>query len=145
MSNTSVIPLPVTAMSYSLTELQLAMMKVMWERGETSVTDLHDALRAERKIAQSTVATLLARMEKKGLVTHRQEGRQYLYSALVSEGQVRRSVVAEVSGLFGRLFEGDVAEMVSHLLRESDVERDDLDRLKQMIAQREAEMNRGES
>ncbi|HYR10580.1 MAG TPA: BlaI/MecI/CopY family transcriptional regulator [Longimicrobium sp.] len=130
-------------MSYSLTELQLAIMKVMWERGETSVLDLHDALRAERKIAQSTVATLLTRMEKKGLVTHRQDGRQYLYRALVSEGSVRRSVVAEVSGLFGRLFEGDVTEMVSHLLRQSDVEADDLARLRQMIQQREAELKGG--
>jgi predicted transcriptional regulator len=131
-------------MSYSLTELQLAMMKVMWERGEIAVADLHDALRAERKIAQSTVATLLARMEKKGLVTHRQEGRQYLYRALVSEGQVRHSVVAEVSGLFGRLFEGDVTEMVSHLLRQSEVEPDDLARLRKMIQEREAEMKGGE-
>jgi BlaI family penicillinase repressor len=130
-------------MSYSLTELQLALMKVMWERGEATVLDLHDALRAERKIAQSTVATLLARMEKKNLVTHRQDGRQYLYRALVSEGQVRRSVVAEVSGLFGRLFEGDVTEMVSHLLRQSDVEADDLARLRQMIQQREAELKGG--
>jgi BlaI family transcriptional regulator, penicillinase repressor len=133
------------AMSYSLTELQLALMKVMWDGGEVTVVDLHEALRAERKIAQSTVATLLARMEKKGLVTHRQEGRQYLYRALVSEGQVRRSVVAEVSGLFGRLFEGDVTEMVSHLLRESDVEADDLARLKRMIQEREAELNGGEA
>jgi BlaI family penicillinase repressor len=130
-------------MSYSLTELQLAMMKVLWERGEVSVLDLHDAMRAERKIAQSTVATLLTRMEKKGLVTHRQDGRQYLYRALVSEGQVRRSVVAEVSGLFGRLFEGDVTEMVSHLLHQSDVEADDLARLRQMIQQREAELKGG--
>ncbi|HEX6367663.1 MAG TPA: BlaI/MecI/CopY family transcriptional regulator [Longimicrobium sp.] len=130
-------------MSYSLTELQLALMKVMWERGEASVLDLHDALRAERKIAQSTVATLLTRMEKKGLVTHRQDGRQYLYRALVSEGSVRRSVVAEVSGLFGRLFEGDVTEMVSHLLHQSDVEADDLARLRQMIQQREAELKGG--
>lgn len=130
-------------MSYSLTELQLAIMKVLWERAEVSVLDLHDALRAERKIAQSTVATLLTRMEKKGLVTHRQDGRQYLYRALVSEGQVRRSVVAEVSGLFGRLFEGDVTEMVSHLLHQSEVEADDLKRLRQMIQQREAELKRG--
>ena len=130
-------------MSYSLTELQLAMMKVLWERDEVSVLDLHDAMRAERKIAQSTVATLLTRMEKKGLVTHRQDGRQYLYRALVSEGQVRRSVVAEVSGLFGRLFEGDVTEMVSHLLHQSDVEADDLARLRQMIQQREDELKGG--
>jgi BlaI family penicillinase repressor len=143
MSKKSILPIRRGVMSYSLTELQLAMMKVMWERGETSVLDLHDALRAERKIAQSTVATLLARMEKKGLVTHRQDGRQYLYRALVSEGSVRRSVVAEVSGLFGRLFEGDVTEMVSHLLHQSDVEADDLARLRQMIQQREAELKGG--
>ena len=143
MSKQSILPAGQGVMSYSLTELQLAIMKVMWERGETSVLDLHDALRAERKIAQSTVATLLTRMEKKGLVTHRQDGRQYLYRALVSEGQVRRSVVAEVSGLFGRLFEGDVTEMVSHLLRQSDVEADDLARLRQMIQQREAELKGG--
>ena len=130
-------------MSYSMTELQLAIMKVMWDRGEIAVADLHDALRAERKIAQSTVATLLARMEKKGLVTHRQEGRQYLYRPLVSEGQVRHSVVAEVSGLFGRLFEGDVTEAVSHLLRQSEVEPDDLARLRQMIQQREDELKGG--
>jgi predicted transcriptional regulator len=143
MSKQSILPSGQGVMSYSLTELQLAIMKVMWERGETSVLDLHDALRAERKIAQSTVATLLTRMEKKGLVTHRQDGRQYLYRALVSEGQVRRSVVAEVSGLFGRLFEGDVTEMVSHLLHESEVEADDLARLRQMIQQREAELKGG--
>jgi predicted transcriptional regulator len=143
MSKQSILLSGRDVMSYSLTELQLAIMKVMWERGETSVLDLHDALRAERKIAQSTVATLLTRMEKKGLVTHRQDGRQYLYRALVSEGSVRRSVVAEVSGLFGRLFEGDVTEMVSHLLRQSDVEADDLARLRQMIQQREAELKGG--
>jgi BlaI family transcriptional regulator, penicillinase repressor len=143
MSKQSILPSGQGVMSYSLTELQLAIMKVMWERGETSVLDLHDALRAERKIAQSTVATLLTRMEKKGLVTHRQDGRQYLYRALVSEGSVRRSVVAEVSGLFGRLFEGDVTEMVSHLLRQSDVEADDLARLRQMIQQREDELKGG--
>lgn len=132
-------------MTYSLTELQLAIMKVLWERGEAAVLDLHDALRGERRIAQSTVATLLARMEKKGLVDHRQEGRQYLYRALVEEGQVRRSVMAEFSDLAGRLFEGDVTEMVSHLLREREVEADDIARLKALIAEREREMKGGEA
>jgi predicted transcriptional regulator len=127
-------------MSYSLTELQLALMKVLWERGEAGVMDLHDALRAERRIAQSTVATLLTRMEKRALVAHRRDGRQYLYRALVSEGQVRRSVVAEVSALVGRLFEGDVTEVVNHLLRESDVEPEDLARLRALIDAREQEL-----
>src|ERR1700741_2116386 len=98
-------------MSYALTELQLAILKVLWARGEATVVDLHDALRDERRIAQSTVATLLSRMEKKGLVAPRTEARQYVSRALVDEGQVRRSVVADFTELAGRLFEGDVATM----------------------------------
>jgi predicted transcriptional regulator len=127
-------------MSYALTELQAAILKVLWARGETTVVDVHDALRAGRRVAQSTVATLLSRMEKKGLVSHRAEGRQYIYRALVDEGQVRRSVVAEFAELAGRLFEGDVATMVSHLLTAQEVEGRDLARIREMVDRREAEL-----
>lgn len=129
--------------SHSLTELQLALMQVLWERGEATVLELHDELRRERPIAQSTIATLLSRMEKRELVGHRQEGRQYFYRALVSENQVRHSVVSEFSGLVGRLFEGDVAAMVSHLIDEQEVQPDDLARLRAMIERREAELREG--
>lgn len=131
-------------MSYALTELQVAILKVLWERGETTVLDVHDALRAERRIAQSTVATLLTRLEKKGLVDHRAEGRQYVYRARVDEGQVRRSVVAEFTDLAGRLFEGDVATMVSHLLTAQDVEGQDLARVREIVERREAELKGGD-
>jgi BlaI family penicillinase repressor len=131
-------------MSYVLTELQLAILKVVWERGEATVLELHDALRQERRIAQSTVATLLTRMEKKGLVGHRAQGRQYVYRALVDESQVRRSVVADFAELAGRLFEGDVATMVSHLLTASEVEERDLARIRDIIERREAELKGGE-
>jgi len=131
-------------MTYPVTELQLAILQVLWERGEATVLDLHDALRGERRIAQSTVATLLARMEKKRFVEHRSEGRQYVYRALVNEGQVQRSVVSEFTDLAGRLFEGDVPAMVSHLLTTSEVDRDDLARIREMIERREAELKGGE-
>lgn len=131
------------SMSQSLTELQLALMQVLWDRGEATVLDLHDELRRERPIAQSTIATLLSRMEKRGLVDHRVEGRQYFYRALVSENEVRHSVVSEFSGLVERLFEGDVAAMVSHLIDESEVQPDDLARLRALIERREAELREG--
>ena len=127
-------------MSYALTELQLGILKVLWSRPEATVVDLHDALRDERRIAQSTVATLLSRMVKKGLVARRADGRQYLYSARVDENQVRRSVVADFTDLAGRLFEGDVATMVSHLLTTQDVEEDDLARIRELVDRREAEL-----
>jgi BlaI family transcriptional regulator, penicillinase repressor len=131
-------------MSYALTELQLAILKVLWARGEATVLDLHDALRDERRIAQSTVATLLTRMEKKGLVSHRTEGRQYVYAACVDEHRVRRSVVADFTELAGRLFEGDVATMVSHLLTAQEVERDDLARIRELVDRRAAELQGGD-
>jgi BlaI family transcriptional regulator, penicillinase repressor len=130
-------------MSHSLTELQLALMRVLWDRGEATVLELHDELRRERPIAQSTIATLLSRMEKRDLVAHRQEGRQYFYRALVSEGEVRHSVVSELSGVVGRLFEGDVAAMVSHLIEEHEVQPDELARLRAIIERREAELREG--
>ena len=130
-------------MTYALTELQLAIMKVLWDHGECGVQDLHEALLDERRVAQSTVATLLSRMERRGLVARRVEGRVHLFHALVSEAQVRRSVVAEFASLAGRLFEGDVATMVSHLLTTKDVEAEDLERIKAVVAAREAELKGG--
>ena len=109
-------------MEYSLTKLQLAIMHVLWARGEATVLDIHDELRDQRRVAQSTVATLLSRMEDREIVDHRVEERQYVYRARVSEEEVRRSVVHEFSELTGRLFSGDVAGLVSQLLSARDVQ-----------------------
>lgn len=124
--------------AYSLTELQLALMQVLWERGEATVQDVQQAL--DRPLAQSTVATLLSRMEKKGLLSHRVEGRQYVYRARVTEPEVRRSMVREFRSLADDLFDGDVAELVSHLLTTRDVNRRDLARVKALIAAKEREL-----
>ena len=126
-------------MSYVLTELQLAILKVVWERGEATVLELHDALRKERRIAQSTVATLLTRMEKKGLVAHRVEGRQYVYRATVSERDVRRSMVAELTE---SLFQGRPADLISHLLSSREIAPGDLERVKELIEEKERAQGR---
>lgn len=120
-----------------LTELQLAIMRVLWARGEATVADVHQALLEERGLAQTTVATLLSRLEKKGAVTHRTEGRQYVYRACVSEGTVKRSMLGE---LRERLFGGDTAAMVSHLLGTAEVEPDELDRIRALVEAKEREL-----
>lgn len=124
----------------SLTELQLAIMNVLWTRGEATIGDVREALRPERDLAHTTVSTLLTRMEKKDLVTHRTEGRQYVYMPVVEEQLVRQSVVSEFSGVADSLFGGDVADLVTHLLAASDVGADDLARVRRMIEAREAEL-----
>lgn len=118
-------------MTIKLTGLQLAVMRVLWARGEASVLDVQEALRQEdRELAQTTVATLLSRLEKRGAAAYRLDGRQYLYRALLSEADVRESVLADITqGLFG----GDVTTLVSHLLSTNDVGADDLARVRALI------------
>jgi predicted transcriptional regulator len=127
---------------FSLTELQLMILTVLWEKGEASVLDIHDALRNERRIAQSTVATLLSRMDEKGVVSRREEGRSYVYRASVTPDQVRRSVMSEFSELTGNLFSGEVAGLVSQLLSVRDVDPDDLARAREIIEKKEKELER---
>lgn len=117
-----------------LSELQLAVMRVLWREQKATVADVHEALEAERGLALTTVATVLTRLEKAGLVAHRAAGRHYLYRPLVSEEEVRRTMV---SALAERLFEGDVAALVSHLVSAREIEPGDLARVKRLIEERE--------
>src|SRR5215211_3645932 len=127
-------------MSFSLTELQLMIMTVLWEKKEATVLDIHDALRDERRIAQSTVATLLSRMEEKKVVKRREDGRHFLYSAAVTPDQVRRSVVGEFAELTEKLFSGDVASLVSQLLSVKHANPQDLARARKIIEAKEREL-----
>lgn len=123
--------------TYELTSLQIALMRVLWERGEATVAEVQEELRDERELAQTTVATLLSRLEKKGVVAHRAEGRQYVYRATVSQAEVRRSMLGELTE---HLFGGDVPALVGHLLGGREVDSGELARLKAMIEEKEREM-----
>lgn len=122
--------------SHHLGDLQLAIMRILWNRGESSVADVHEALEPERGLALTTIATMLAKMEKKGVVDHRMEGRRFIYRPTVSEGQVRRSMVADLTS---QLFLGDVSALVNHLLSEHEIDPRELDRLRGLIEAREKE------
>jgi predicted transcriptional regulator len=116
--------------SHRLGDLQLAILRVLWRDGEATVADVHEALAAARGLAPTTIATMLQKLERKG-VEHRTEGRRFVYRPLVSEDQVTRSAVAELTA---QLFRGDVTALVSHLLSEHDVDRAELARLRTLIA-----------
>ena len=128
---------------FALTELQLEIMGVLWGRGEATALDVREALRPGRNLAPTTVSTLLSRLERKGVVAHRAEGRQFVYRAAVEEARVKRSLVSEFTEVADRLFAGDMAELVTQLLAESDVGPDDLARVREMIEKREAELRGG--
>ena len=115
-----------------LGDLQLRIMRVLWDSGATTVSEVQQRLGRQR-LAYTTVATMLRKMEERGLVDHLEEGRKFLYRAVVSMDEVTRSMTGD---LVDRLFDGSLAEAVSHLLESREISREELDRLEQLIQQR---------
>ena len=120
----------------SLSELQLALMQVLWARGEASTAEVAEALRGERGLAHTTVATLLTRLEKRGLLASRREGRALLYTPRVTEAEVQRSMVGS---LLDRLFAGRATALVSHLLDARGVDAQELAELQSLLKQRKGD------
>jgi BlaI family transcriptional regulator, penicillinase repressor len=112
-----------------LSDLQLAVMRVLWKRREATAADVHAAL-AHRDLAITTVSTILQRLERRGVVAHRSEGRLYIYHAAITEPDVRRSMLGS---LVESVFSGDPAAVVSQLLAAQDVSPGDLDRMRKLI------------
>src|SRR5690349_14519532 len=108
---------------HQLTELQLAILRDIWE-----------ALHPERGLAQTTVATMLSRLERRGVVTRRAQARQYHYKAAVTEEEVQHSMVGELTE---RLFDGDVTALMQHLISGKDVSPGDLAKIREMIERAE--------
>jgi predicted transcriptional regulator len=115
----------------TLGDLQHAIMSVLWERGEATTSGVHEALREERGLAFTTIATMLRKMEDKGIVAHRSAGRQFVYRPTVSEDQVRRSMVGE---LVERLFGGDPKALVAHLVSENEIDAGELEELRRRLS-----------
>ncbi len=116
---------------HTLGDLQHAIMVVLWRRGEATTSEVHEALHAERGLAFTTIATMLHKMEDKGVVAHRAAGRQFVYRPVVSQVQVRRSMVGE---LVERLFGGDPKALVAHLVSEHEIAADELKELRRRVA-----------
>ena len=112
-----------------LTALQLAVMQVLWSRDEASVTDVQRAMTG-RRLALTTVATMLVRLEQRGLVSHRAEGRQYIYRSRVSPADVRETVTRE---LLRNLFDGDVTAFVTQLLDSRKLTREEVADLQRLV------------
>ena len=119
--------------THRLGDLQLKIMTVLWDRTEATVSDVHQAVFSESDLAYTTVATMLRKMEARGLVSHRSEGRSFVYRAAIAADEVSQSMADH---LLNRLFQGSLAEMVNHLLTTREVSRDELSRLERLIAEK---------
>lgn len=112
-----------------LSDLQLDLMRVLWRSGDLSVGEVTEAL-ADRGLAHTTVATLLTRLEKRGAVAARRDGRMLVYTTCVSEAQVRRNMV---SSLIAQVFRGDPTALLAHLVSEREVAKGDLEQVRALL------------
>jgi BlaI family transcriptional regulator, penicillinase repressor len=118
-----------------LSDLQLDLMRVLWRAGDLSVAEVTEAL-ADRDLAHTTVATLLSRLEKRGVVEARRDGRMLLYRPCVTEAQVRRNMV---SSLIAQVFRGDPKALLAHLVSEREVAQGDLEQVRALLQRADEE------
>jgi BlaI family penicillinase repressor len=118
-----------------LTPAQGQIMEIIWELGEVSATGVRRVLSQTRPVARNTVRTLLERMEDKGWITHREDGRTFLYKAArprhASIGQKVREIIETVCG-------GSPEALVTALLDYRGLSRGELERIRQMLAKARA-------
>ncbi|MBU6400178.1 MAG: BlaI/MecI/CopY family transcriptional regulator [Verrucomicrobia bacterium] len=118
---------------HRLGDLQLRILKALWDRGEATVGDVLADLGPRADLAYTTIATMLRKMEARALVAHRAEGRTFVYRAVVEAEAVTRGMADH---LLDRLFEGNLADLVDHLLTTREVSPEELRQLERLIAER---------
>ena len=117
--------------SNTLTEAELRLMKMLWERGESAVSDLVAAMPEGETLAYTSILTTVRILEQKGYVRHRQEGRAFLYSPCVQEMEASRS---EIRNMMQRFFGNSRERLVLALLGDEEIDAEELKRLKEAIA-----------
>ncbi len=115
----------------SPTERELEALKVLWQRGEATVREVCDALNTGGEpLAYTTVLSLFQVMEQKGLVTHRKQGKAYVYRAVAERKPTFRQLAG---GFLERVFDGAVDEYLVHAIEGKPLSADELDQLEAMI------------
>jgi BlaI family penicillinase repressor len=117
--------------SNSLGDLEADVMGVVWERGRASVQDVKDALEPGRKLAYTTVMTVMSRLAEKGMLERQKEGRAYWYTPAASREKVAGSLLRS---MVNQLYNGATGRAVAHLLNtDAKVDDAELERLEQLI------------
>ena len=113
-----------------LTDLENEVMRVVWDRGPCSVEAVYDVVSRNRDLKETTIRTLLRRLEQKGYLGHKSEGRAYLYTAT----EAPRSLAARaVRQIIDRFCQGSVEELVSGMVESKALSKDELTRLEDFV------------
>ena len=115
------------------TEAELAILRVLWSRGPTTVRAVHETLGGDARTRYTTTLKQMQVMAEKGLLERNDSQRSHIYTAVPKEGEIEESLV---SGFIDRVFQGSVQKMVVHALNSRNVTHEELDEIKRLLQQR---------
>lgn len=113
------------------TDAELAILRVVWDRGPSTVRQVYDALAGSRETGYTTTLKLMQIMAEKGLVTRDESSRTHVYSARLSRVSTQRQLVRD---LLDRAFGGSAAALVLQALSANAVSQQELSEIQQLIA-----------
>jgi predicted transcriptional regulator len=119
-------------MKIILAERESELMQVLWEHGPSTVGEVQERLKD--KLAYTTVLTILQKLEKKGYVSHEEEGRAHRFQAAVDRDSAQRGAVRDLAA---RLFKGSAALLLTQVISEENLSAEDLKRIRRLIAARQ--------
>jgi BlaI family penicillinase repressor len=116
-----------------LTDLESEVMQAVWDMGPSTVEAVHQVVSRNRNLKETTIRTLLRRLEQKGYLTHESDGRAYVYRAV----EPARSLAARaVKQIIDRFCRGSVEELVSGMVEAKVLSKGDIDRLEKFVRSR---------
>ena len=116
--------------SPTLTDGELKLMRVLWRQGPSTVAAIVGAVAGDNPPAYNTVQTMMRILERKGVVSHRKDGRAFVFQALVDESHARKHAIRHV---LDRFFDNSPGSLVLSLLEHEDVPASELRQLRELI------------
>ena len=116
--------------SPTLTDGELKLMRVLWRQGPSTVAAIVDVVAGDNPPAYNTVQTMMRILERKGFVSHRKDGRAFVFQALVDESHARKHAIRHV---LDRFFDNSPGSLVLSLLEHEDVPASELRQLRELI------------
>src|SRR5215471_3845074 len=113
-----------------LTDQELEIMKIVWDRGSATVRDVYEALLARRKVAYTTVMTMMGILEKKGHLRREQVDRAYVYRAARPQKRVIGEMVRE---FIDRVFNGSAEPLLVHLVQDRHLSAAELEEIRRLM------------
>ncbi len=121
-----------------LSEANLEIMKIVWEKREVTIAAVHEELNKNRKekIGRTSVQVQMTRLAEYGWLNHRKEGRSYLYSATQDRQRTTKDMLSDISR---RLFGGSHSALIRCLMEEESISNNELSDIKEILAKAEQE------